>query len=64
MSKNQSTHSSMSTSNLEERQNRKNQVSEQLLREQKRKGNLTPMQEENLQKQFKQHQDTKEKMIK
>ena len=40
-----------------------NQVLEQFLREQKRKGKLTPMQEENLQRQFKQWQDAEKQRI-
>ena len=46
------------------RQNRRNQGLEQFLREQKRKGNLRLIQEENLQKGFIQHQDAEEKRIK
>ena len=52
-----------SISNAEERQTRRNQVLEQFLREQKRKGNVTPIQEANCQRQFKECQDAEERGI-
>ena len=54
---------SLNYDNAEVRQDRRNQVLERFLREQKRKGNLTLIQEENLWKEFKQQQDAEEKRI-